>query len=321
MKRKMFRRPSGFTLIELLVVIAIIAILVALLLPAVQQAREAARRSQCKSNLKQYGIALHNYHDVSRIFPLSSVGWGAQGIGWQVRILPYTDQTALYESLDMDRANVYDTIIDGKQARLHQVPYAVCPSDASNTPDANWAQASYGGSQGSQRNTSASGACNIYDTAGVNYQNPGGQFGHGNVHERTGISGMFGRVLRQPIEIKHVTDGTSNTIMMGEILPACNDHGQGWWGYNGMANAHASTAVPINTMNTCLPPYQPTDPEFPACTNRNSWNLSWGFRSSHVGGAHFLMVDGAVRMLSENVDYETYQNLGARGDNEVLGDF
>lgn len=321
MKRKMIPRFAGFTLIELLVVIAIIAILVALLLPAVQQAREAARRSQCKSNLKQYGIALHNYHDVERSFPIAGQNWGNPHVGWQVRILPYTDQTALYNEIDFGSPNAFNKVVDGKPLRQHQVPYATCPSDASSSPDTNWAQASYGGSLGSQRTPSASGACNIYMTPGVNYQNPGGQYDHGNATHALGISGMFGRILAVPLSIKDVTDGTSNTIMVGEILPACNDHGGGWWLYNGMANAHASTSTPINTMNTCLPPYQPQTPEFPACTNRNNWNLSWAFRSSHVGGAHFLMADGAVRMISENVDYETYQNLGARSDGDVLGDF
>lgn len=93
----------GFTLIELLVVIAIIAVLVALLLPAVQQAREAARRSQCKNNLKQYGLAIHNYHEVHKMFPLGGSGWNLRPhIGWQVRILPFTDQNGLYEELNME---------------------------------------------------------------------------------------------------------------------------------------------------------------------------------------------------------------------------
>jgi prepilin-type N-terminal cleavage/methylation domain-containing protein len=320
-------RSSGFTLIELLVVIAIIAILIALLLPAVQQAREAARRTQCKNNLKQYGLALHNYHDVYGCFPLSSNyrgNWNNGVVGWQVRILPYTEQAGLYAAMTTwgDTVAPYDVdqILNGKELRKHAVPYSKCPSDASESPDGNWAQASYGGNMGSNWNPSAGGAaCEPYSTPGVHYRIPGGQVGHGNTTERKNLSGMFGRVLNQVIRFRDVTDGTTNTLMVGEILPACHDHGGGWWHFNGMANAHSGTSVPLNTMNTCLAPYKPQNPQFPACTNRN--NLSWGFRSSHTGGAQFVLGDGSVRFVSENIDYQTYQDLGVRNDGNVPGEY
>ena len=328
------RKPAtlrGFTLIELLVVIAIIAILIALLLPAVQQAREAARRTQCKNNLKQYGLAIHNYHDVHNCFPLSSNyrgNWNNGVVGWQVRILPYTEQTALYAAMttwneEPSGGSGYDVdkTVNGKALRQNNVPYAKCPTDASPSPDNNWAQASYAGNLGANRVPSADGNCNPYMTPNVHYVDPGGQADHGNTTESRYISGMFGRVLNQKIGIHEVTDGTTNTIFVGEILPACHDHGGGWWHFNGMANAHASVHVPINTMSTCLAPYQPQTPEFPNCTNRNNWNLSWGFRSGHTGGAQFLMGDGSVRFISQNIDYNTYQYLGRRNDGKVIGDF
>ena len=324
------RRSRGFTLIELLVVIAIIAILIALLLPAVQQAREAARRTQCKNNLKQYGLALHNYHDVYSCFPLSSNGgavtWDNGAIGWQARILPYTEQVGLYNEIDwvmpqtpgraMDK-----TLAGGKFLRQHNVPYAQCPSDASPTPDTNWAQASYCGNLGSQQTPSANGACNRYFTAGVHYQSPGGDAGHGNDQNKSGISGMFGRIMWSKMTMADIVDGTTNTIMVGEILPACNDHTGGWWHFNGMAQAHASTSVPINMRTTCTAPYKPQTSEWPGCEAKSNWNLSWGFRSSHVGGAQFLLGDGSVKFISQNIDYETYQRLGARGDGKVVGEF
>ncbi|MEZ5944553.1 MAG: DUF1559 domain-containing protein [Planctomycetaceae bacterium] len=315
---------AGFTLIELLVVIAIIAVLIALLLPAVQQAREAARRSSCKNNLKQYGLALHNYHDNYNQFPNAGQNWATPNIGWQVRILPFTDQAPLYNSIDFGatgNGTVYDQNINGKILRTIQVPYATCPSDASGDVDANWAQTSYGGSLGSQRTPSADANCNLFMTPNVHYPDPGGQADHGNTTDKRAIAGMFGRLLSQRIGIQDVTDGTTNTILVGEILPACNDHRTGWWNYNGMGNAHASTSVPLNYMDTCEAPYKPQSPQNPACTAINNWNLGWGFRSGHVGGAHFLLCDGSVRFVGQNIDYNTYQNIGTRNDGKVVGEF
>lgn len=331
-------RKSGFTLIELLVVIAIIAILIALLLPAVQQAREAARRTQCKNNLKQYGLAIHNYHDTHNAIPLSSQyrgNWNNGLVGWQVRILPFTEQAALYQNMRTwhdETTGTYDVdrTVAGKALRQHTVPYSKCPSDASETPDGNWAQASYGGNMGANRVPSASGACNPYMTPGVHYvdknnTNPndggGGDFDHGNVTQKRYMTGVFGRVQNEAYLFTDITDGLTNTIFVGEILASCNDHGGGWWHFNGMANGHAGVHVPINTMNTCLAPYTPQTLQFPACANRNNWNLSWGFRSAHTGGAQFLLGDGSVRFISQNIDYNTYQNLGIRNDGKSIGEF
>ncbi len=327
---KTFRRFRGFTLIELLVVIAIIAVLIALLLPAVQQAREAARRSSCKNNLKQYGLAIHNYHDVYNCIPPASNDtgqWTSYAVGWQVRILPFTDQAPLYALMDFSSGNgggaagVDKLLPNGKYLRQMETPYSKCPTDSSPSPDANWAQASYGGSLGSQLTPSANGACQPFTTPSVNYLNPGGQAGHGNSGSKGDISGVFGRILSQRIRFADITDGTTNTIMVGEILPACHDHGGGWWHFNGMANAHASMSVPLNTMTTCRAPFIQQSPPFPLCTAQNNWNLSWGFRSGHTGGAHFLLGDGSVRFVSQNIDYNTYQNLGSRADDKVIGEF
>ncbi|MEC8306046.1 MAG: DUF1559 domain-containing protein, partial [Planctomycetota bacterium] len=141
----------GFTLVELLVVIAIIGILIALLLPAVQMAREAARRISCGNNLKQYGIALHLYHDTHKqIPPGGGRGWGTPvqnpRIGWQVRVLPFMEQNALYERLNQNAAAAYDGFVpfEGQnvRARTIQVPYAMCPSDPRDRVRGGWAQAS-----------------------------------------------------------------------------------------------------------------------------------------------------------------------------------
>jgi prepilin-type processing-associated H-X9-DG protein len=128
---------------------------------------------------------------------------------------------------------------------------------------------------------------------------------------------MFGR-LGINIGMRDVLDGTSNVFLVGEILPRCHDHGAGWWHYNGMGNAHASTSAPLNEFTTCEG-YK--NPPVPACTAMSNWNFSWGFKSNHPGGANFLLVDGSVQYLSQNVDYQTYQRLGGRQDGLPLGQY
>lgn len=315
------RKRRGFTLIELLVVIAIIAVLVALLLPAVQQAREAARRSQCKNNLKQYGLGLLTYEETHKQFPGGGHNWQRPEIGFQVMLLPVMDQANLYERADMNGQQAWNVCVETvggnctKYLRQMQVPYALCPSDFDQAiRDTGWAQTNYCGSLGSQRTPSANGACNLFFTPGVHHEQPQGAADHGNDVGGTQISGMFGRI-NPGFRIAEVSDGTSNTIFVGEIIPQCNDHTGGWWLYNAMGNAHASTSVPLNTMTTCA---GEKNPEYPACTAQNNWNLSWGFRSRHVGGAQFVFGDGAVRFVSQNTDYATYQAMGGRRDGTVF---
>lgn len=341
--QKDLSRRRGFTLVELLVVIAIIGILVALLLPAVQAAREAARRMQCSNNLKQYGLGLQNYHDTYKVFPTGSYNWAWPNIGWQVQILPFMEQGALYDQLSFNAAvvsNPYNTNIPsptnpGRLAREISVPYARCPSDTSQPAPLwnGWAQTSYTGSLGSQRTPSGSG-CQPFlnpNSPAFHYEASGGQADHGNDTTGSQISGMFGR-LGPTISIASCLDGTSNVISVGETMAECHDHaaGGGWWQYNGMGNAHASTSVPINVMVTCpnnkkwnyaLPAGSacgtPTNP----VSNANNWNISWGFRSRHPGGAMFVFVDGSVHFIGENVDYITYQALGGRRDQRPVGNF
>ena len=334
----------GFTLIELLVVIAIIAILIALLLPAVQQAREAARRTQCRNHLKQFGLALHNYHDANNGFPIG--GTGTSGTlprsGWQVLVLPYMDQAPLYNQLHFDGplptaeyggvAGSITRIVlpDGDEAGEKQVPYAMCPSDpwprqvsgstsTSFKTTANWAQSTYTGSIGSQPTPSSRGACNPFNVFAQNFPGcPTSQTNYARSTNPRCVSGMFS-YYGVFLKVRDVTDGTSNTIFVGEVRPDCHSHATyGWWFSNAMGNAHASTVAPMNEFTTCDNSTQISNP---ACTAKNNYNYSWGFKSHHPGGVHFLLVDGSVRFLSENLDHTTYQRLGGRADGQPVGEF
>ena len=317
------KRP-GFTLVELLVVIAIIGVLVALLLPAVQSAREAARRSSCSNNLKQYGIALHNYHDTMNMMPPGGIDWGRNPqIGWQVRIFPFAEQGAVFDKLNMSGGVdvLSQDIGNGVQARSFAPKYAFCPSDNSERVHGGvHAQTSYSGSMGSHGTPSEGGDCEEWQTFAL-VKDPG----HGNTYTVADISGPFGRIANG-CKLAQVTDGLSNTIFVGEILSMCHDHkGDALWGYNGMGNAHASTVVPINNMTTCYKSEADATGKGgvtnPACWNPNNWNYSWGFRSRHPGGAQFLFGDGSVKLLSKSINHTTYQRLGGKADGNVTGDY
>jgi len=326
------RRYSAFTLIELLVVIAIIAVLIALLLPAVQQAREAARRTQCKNNLKQYGLAIHNYHDTYGYFPIGGTGWpwdpapnGGPKISWQIRILPFADQAPIYNSFPMIQNDAKASTPAGsnKAYWANIMPYSLCPSDAHMIENPLWgnggpAQTNYSGSLGSQTTPSNDSNCQPF----LSFAEKNGD--HGNVWGKGNLSGMFARIMAH-IKMGDVSDGTSGVIMVGEILGDCVDHEGGAWDVNGNGNAHASTVTPINNMETCAylgAGQTPLGVAFgTGCRVKSNWDYSWGFRSAHVGGAQFLFVDGSVKMLSQNIDMQTYQRLGGRADNRPIGDY
>jgi len=322
------RPRRGFTLVELLVVIAIIGILVALLLPAVQAAREAARRSQCSNNLKQYGLGLHNYADTYKgQLPPGGNNWSSNpGCGWQIPVLAFMEQRAIYDQLKFsgpgspqDVTTV--TLSDGIIARLHNFPYARCPSDPSDPVYGAFASGSYSGNLGSQRTPSADGACN--DFLGFAEK----QADHGNSTNYLDISGVFGRIL-QGVRLAQVTDGLSNTMFVGEVMGKCHDHAEngGLWGYNGMNNAQLSTVVPINDMTTCgwASTAEATGKPGvtkPQCFPRSNWDYSWGMKSMHPGGAQMLLGDGSSRFVSQTINHITYQRIGGRADGGVIGDY
>jgi prepilin-type N-terminal cleavage/methylation domain-containing protein/prepilin-type processing-associated H-X9-DG protein len=353
-------RSRAFTLIELLVVIAIIALLMALLLPAIQKVREAANKMRCGNNLKQLGVALHNYHNDYNKFPpggrlyvyipidpWNNLNWGFDQGSWHMYLLPYMEQQATFTpynpwifedgSRTVKPVVGTPTLTPGNppniQARTppdlstngwypHAPKYLQCPSDAAIDPNTR-ALASYKGSLGPQCATSTGGPCGynpfqpkcLTVGAGGLYAGIRTSPDHGNSFNPDDIRGCFNR-MGCKIRIQDITDGTSNTIMVGETLPRENDHGtwgDHWIHFNG-GNAHCTTLPPINFFNgkityawqgpTCSPPE----------SNPANWNTSWGFKSRHTNGANFLMGDGSVVFLQQTIDDMTYQYLGCRHD-------
>lgn len=302
------RRPRGFTLIELLVVIAIIAILIALLLPAVQQAREAARRTQCRNNLKQIGLALHNYHEQHGTFPPGAI-WNINSGGQvhhkgsvMVHILPFIDQAPLYAQINFDARSIDGQSVGGKEIRDNVIPGFLCPSDTAGEIFNNNAAQNYAASMGpSGVSTAGNPNCpcaNAFTT--FNKAGTGGS--------RT--AGPFTRNGRTS-KIRDVTDGSSNTIFFGETRPECSAHAQNGWMNSNNGQGLTSTTIPIN-YDSC--DRSAADPGGNNCGRICNWNMELGYKSRHVGGAHMLFGDGSVSFMSENINHDTYQALGGKAD-------
>lgn len=328
----------GFTLIELLVVIAIIAVLIALLLPAVQQAREAARRTQCKNNLKQIGLALHNYLDALSVFPpggtwphpINAAGTAGGPFSPQARLLPYLEQANLSNLIDFSKPY-------GDQPGVSKVrvaPY-LCPSDVNDrqTDNGNHWSFSY--------------AANV------------GEWLIWDAFTRTSGSGAFGQNTR--FSTRDFTDGTSNSMMFSEV--------KAFQPYIRPNADPSSTAVPADVASLAIPtgqtaklsahsewvegrspqysftttfgpnpkvPYTDStgttypsvdyvsrsEPAAQASAAANS--VSYGAissRSYHAGVVNSLLADGAVRSISENINLGTWRALGTRSGNEVITEF
>lgn len=323
-------RQNGFTLIELLVVIAIIAILIALLLPAVQQAREAARRTQCRNNLKQIGLALHNYHDSLLQFPPGAFWNQATGNGCiagssdanlihqkgsiLIHILPYIDQAPLYNMWAVSMSSRCNTDIatfpsSTVQLRSTIMPGYQCPSETSGKSNGTSGLHNYAACFGPGRTGGATGnsacPCDAVPFDQWALPNTGGN----------GVPGMFTRTGRT-VGIRDCIDGASNVIFFGEVRATCSNHVNAGWANSNNGQGLTSTLIPIN-YNSCdtstASGSSPAD-----CARRCNWVTELGYKSQHVGGAHFLFGDGAVRFLSENISMQVYSRLGAKADNNPV---
>lgn len=361
--RRSTRGPSsrgGFTLIELLVVIAIIAILIALLLPAVQQAREAARRTQCRNNLKQFGVAFHNFHDVNGVFPHCGMDDDTGAYSWGAMILPFIDQGPMYDALVQSKvifnpkgadnhiisggaltgpwqatigaANttsgtaLVDTpqapgvptaaapwlavdITHGKNAPQTILPAFSCPSDARLPRNsANLARSSYVASMGSSpTSTGSTFACAAFKGS-----------------MQTGVITYANDNYRNwPVGTRDVVDGTSNTFMVGEANApeANNDRAFGVW--TGGRTSRSCLTSEVGSFARFADVGYPINlkPNVPYVVNAAGDLSRLSFGSFHTGGAHFVLADGAVKFVNENINSNLYRAIGTRNGKEPVSNF
>jgi prepilin-type N-terminal cleavage/methylation domain-containing protein/prepilin-type processing-associated H-X9-DG protein len=301
------RRRHGFTLIELLVVIAIIAVLIALLLPAVQQAREAARRTQCRNNVKQVMLAFHNYHDSNNGFPNRYSLNGTtlnSGHGWGLKLLPFMEQSSLYNAW-ISTKSFFDP--ENKPVLMTAVPVYMCPSSPSGPRIMDI-------SSGSATATSQGVASDYVVFHQITTTGSGVTC--------TACNTAAPKTAGSVTPISAITDGTSNTIMLaeqagrpdyyiGRVKQATNTgltnplFWGSWASYQSVTGQGWNSATPpaaggVHSMN---------------------WSNSQGVYSFHVGGAMFGMCDGSVRFISENVALSTLIALWTRDEGDIPGDF
>jgi prepilin-type N-terminal cleavage/methylation domain-containing protein len=323
------RRTGGFTLVELLVVIAIIGVLVALLLPAVQAAREAARRSQCQSNLRQLAIGILNYEGAKKALPAGGITDGAccgtpSKAGWSILILPYVEQQALYAKYDFDESNesLIDVDKDGLANSVVREANPVifdCPSDEetdkNDTPDSG-PGASRLYNRGSYRGNA--GLCTVESQA---FWDSSSQGNERFVHERGPLPGI-GRLpgnawsLRSPVKLSEISDGTSNTLLLGEkahvgVLPE-SPHRRTFWAYTYTSYQRSLTFLQtrsiISDYDRCL--------KIGGQFGDDPCKRSWG--SLHPDGLSIVLCDGSTRYISESIDIFLFGAMSTIAGGEIL---
>lgn len=308
MKRNPFAR-IGFTLVELLVVIAIIAILIALLLPAIQQTREAARRSQCTSNIRQICLACLGYEDNYKRYPPGAYWYGDSDRNRGsilIYLLPFLEQKALYDMVDFNKRIDSQRISGtGPMIDSQAVPVYICPSDnnpvtAEGRSPVNYAACAGPTAHIDNPNCSCGewSAWNNFALAPYSVAN-----NYAGVFYRRGVA----------TTARQITDGLSYTIFFGEVRPSCSSHVARSWGGSNNGQGLISTLIPINR-DTCISDSTSGD----GCRRWCNWSTELGFKSRHPGGANFVFGDCGVRFLTEEIDHWTYQYLGGKADKKAV---
>lgn len=318
--RRKFSKPLAFTLLELLVVVAIIGILAALLMPAVQQAREAARRVQCKSNLKQIGIGLHNYHSVFSVFPKGGAGIAGlaspiaeqrRTLSWGSALLGSLGEQSTFDAINHDLQYLDPANLTVGRTRLgvYLCPSAIGldefkPNGDTPTSTTKFARTDYGGNWGER-----SLRCFPNTNCQNNYADKGDSSGQGR--------GVLLIGLERTISIKDVSDGTAKTIIVGEAPDGIHSL---WIGHKNVfdqsapLNAHAAAKPGPTTWTSCSSAFRSSPGSF--C------DFGQEFHSYHTGGANFLFVDGSVHFIDETIDVKLFAALLSRcGEELISGSF
>lgn len=356
------KNRGGFTLIELLVVIAIIAVLIALLLPAVQQAREAARRTQCRNNLKQFGVAFHNFHDVYGVFPHCGMDDDTGAYSWGAMVLPYVDQGTVYDALvgsyiifnpkgqdnhiitggklaapwwpgngaatpyagpalvDTPQAPGVPTAgapwlavaaTHGNNAPQQVLPTYNCPSDARLPRNsANLAKSSYVACLGSSPFSVIAGYA--WGCANFKGSQQNGVITYGNDNYRN-----------WPVSTRDILDGTSNTFMLGETNSPVDNTDRDFPVWTGGRTSRSCSTSEVGSFGRFMDTgYQINKiPANPYVVNNANDLSRLSFGSFHTGGTHFVMADGAVKFVSENINIGLYRAIGTRNGKEPVTNF
>jgi prepilin-type N-terminal cleavage/methylation domain-containing protein/prepilin-type processing-associated H-X9-DG protein len=324
----MFTKRRAFTLVELLVVIAIIGVLVALLLPAVQAAREAARRSQCQNNLKQIGLAMHNYEDTFKTLPGGVGRWGCCWGTWQVRVFPFMEQknlSDLYRNSDGNDATGirYGQSPNNTNVTQKRIKTLTCPSDRPNAPTGSITNHNYGVNYG---NTSFFHAT----LNGIPYHGspfrayPGSTSDDGPV-DAASVPG-FTRIYGIPVRLAEITDGTSNTLMVAEVRQGqgADIRGFTWWG----GASGFVTYLPPNTSQADIMTgagslCQSNLLTNPPCTSGPATATSprmMAARSRHPNGLQAVYCDGHIGFIPNSINYNTWQAIGSAHGGDSVGE-
>jgi prepilin-type N-terminal cleavage/methylation domain-containing protein/prepilin-type processing-associated H-X9-DG protein len=301
-------RRFGFTLLELLVVMAIIGVLVGLLVVAVVRIREAASRAACVNNIKQIALAVHTYHDANQYVPYSSMegpygpyGPSTLAWSWLARLLPYLDEGNLYEKANLE----VNTLYESRDVAAQRIPVFLCQSDPTfgqgprsdaadlgewNPPNINAGNTTYKGVMGSN-----------WLWGDLRWRNPGA---NGQNDPFIQGDGMFYRDdYNNKKQLAAITDGLSNTFMVGEAVP---DYSK-WCSWPYANNAIGTCAIAPNAKNADGSDFDPWD-----------WSNTYAFASRHPGGLHFGMADGSVHFVNDNIAIATYRALATIRGNESV---